>query len=178
MKLNLEFYKKDEETLTSIEEEIVEIIKHHEKEEYEKIIEQNQRVEILEALSNIRNNIISWYPFEKEAKVLEINANFGEIIEELCKRVNKVVATEPSKKKAETIAKRYDDTKNLEIVVGEIEDIQLNEKFDYIILVGALDKDNEKYKEILEKLKSLLTENGIILFAFDNKLRLKIFNQN
>ena len=30
-------------------------------------------------LSNIAQNILNWYPFEKEATLLEIGGNFGEL---------------------------------------------------------------------------------------------------
>ena len=40
----------------------------------------------IEMLSNTRKNIISWYPFEPNATLLEINADSKQITEELKKK--------------------------------------------------------------------------------------------
>ena len=44
------------------------------------------------ALSDIRENILNWYDFRKDANILELNANYGEITGLLCNRALRVVA--------------------------------------------------------------------------------------
>ena len=171
MKLNLDFYKEKQENLTPIEEEIIEIINNEN--DYQEIIKNEERVEVIQALSDLRKNIISWYPFKENCTILQLNSNFGEITSELCEKANKVVSIESSKLKSQALMKRCKTYENLEIIVGNIEDIKFENKFDYIIMLGTLEKKQEEYEKILEKVKSLLSENGTILLTFDNKLGLK-----
>ena len=44
-----------------------------------------------------------------------------------------------SKQRATAIANRNKDKENLEIIVGNLNDVTLNEKFDYITLIGVLE---------------------------------------
>lgn len=180
MKLNLEFYKNNtEDFATEEEKEIIQkYLKEYPKEKFTEILEQNTTLENVLALSSMRENILSWYTFKKDAKILEIGANLGEITGLLCNKAKKVVATEPSKIKAEAIAKRYEEKENLEVIVGNLEEIEFQEKFDYILLIGILEKKNQDDKQILEIVKSLLLEDGTILLAMDNKLRAKISFEN
>ena len=157
--------------LTPKEKEIIEIIENEK--DYEKVIKEKKDIEIMKALSSVRENIISWYPFKKNATILEVGANFGEITGALCKKAKKVVAIEESEHKAKAIEKRHSDLKNLEIITGRLDEIELKNKFDYIILFGTLENKNKNYKDILKKAKQLLAEKGTILIAIDNQLGLK-----
>ena len=177
MKLNLDFYKEQEETLTAQEEEIIKIINENNKEDYYKIMQENVNLDVILALSKNRQNILDWYPFCKEAAILEICPNFGELTEVLCKNASRVVSIEKSLKKASAIKKRYEDVQNLEVIVGSLENIDINEKFDYITLVGTLENINSvsncKLDDFINLLKKYLKENGTILIAVDNKLGMK-----
>ncbi len=181
MKINLDFYKEKQEELEPIDEQIVKIIKENKQEEYETIMKQNNEIEIIMALSEIRKNILNWYPFEKNANILEIEPNFGEITGMLCEKASRVVAIESSLEKAKAIEKRHLNKENLEIIVGKIEEIKLNEKFDYIILIGILEKLDTifegKIEEYFEYLKPILKENGKIILATDNRLGIKYFSK-
>lgn len=181
MKLNLDFYKEQEETLTAQEEEIIKIINENNKEDYYKIMQENVNLDVILALSKNRQNILDWYPFGKEAAILEICPNFGEITEVLCKNASRVVSIENSLKKASAIKKRYEDVQNLEVIVGSLENIDINEKFDYITLVGTLENINSvsncKLDDFINLLKKYLKENGTILIAVDNKLGMKYFSK-
>ena len=146
--------------------EIAEYISQYQKNEYLDILKKDSRLDVILALSEIRKNIISWYPFENECSILEIGANFGEITWELCKHAKKVIALEQNTKKKEAIEKRNEKFSNLEIV-DSLDDI--NEEFDYITLIG-LEKSNLKLHELLGDLRKYLKANGKILLATNNKL--------
>ena len=98
---------------------------------------------IINDLSEMRRNIISWYPFSKEDTVLQLNANCEQITEELRRKVKNVVTTELNSDK----------------ITG---------KYDYIIIIGIEDFQ-ENLENILRNIKSNLNENGKILIALDNK---------
>ena len=49
--------------LQEIEKEIIEYINKYPESEYLNVIKQDSRLNVILALSKIRKNIISWYPF-------------------------------------------------------------------------------------------------------------------
>lgn len=177
MKINLDFYEGEQENLTLIEKEIVKIIKENKKEDYPEIIEKDGRLELLQALSEIRKNIINWYPLKEKSNILEINANFGEITEELCEKADKVISIENSKQKADAMRKRLEDICNLEVIVGKLEKITLQEKFDYI-LINGLEEQDLLLEDYLQFAKRYLKDDGTILFTTDNQFGLKTYNVN
>ena len=104
----------------------------------EKILRTDNRWPVLYHLSPVRQNIVEWYPFEKEASVLEVGAGCGAISGALCRSVRRVVSVELSRRRSLINAYRNRECENLEIVVGNFNQIQLNEKFDYITLILSL----------------------------------------
>lgn len=179
MNLKLDFYKENEENISQEEKNFIDTkLKNI---DFEKdcanIIKNEPTLENILTLSEIRENILSWYPFKENTSILEIGANLGEITGLFCQKAKKVVAIEESKTKAEIIAKRHQNKQNLEIMVGDLNNIKIEEKFDYIILIGYLENKKVDFKQTLKIAKSLLAENGTILLALDNKLGMKYFSK-
>lgn len=167
MKLNLAYQKEKEEMLTPIEKEMIEqYLLPCSPENYIEILQKDTRVEVALALSTIRENILNWYEFSKNANILQIGANLGEITGLLCQKAEKVVAIEQNVKKAEGIAKRYEKSDNLEVVVGNLEDIILEPIFDYVIL--------ENPNQITYAKKWIKAE-GIILLMTNNRFGISYF---
>lgn len=181
MKLNLDFYKEDiiYNKLDNEDEIVQQFFSNYNQKNIDKLLENTSRIDDLLACSDIRTNIISWYPFKKNATILEIGAGLGQITGELCKNAGKVVSVEFSKARGQAIANKYKNQKNLEIVVGNLKEINFNEKFDYITLIGTLEyapkiyETDNPFNDLLEYLKSLLKEDGKILIATDNKFAMR-----
>lgn len=134
-------------------------------------------------LSQVRENIINWYPFDKNAYCLEIGAGCGAITSALCEKLGFVVSVDISKRRSEINYERHKDIDNLQIIAGNIHEIKFDYKFDYIILNGVFEyamsftrSENNHYVEFLSYIKSLLKENGHILIAIENRLGLKYFS--
>lgn len=182
MKLNLKFYKNDifYKTIND-EEKIIKYINENDNENYNDIIKNDTSEETILTLSNLRKNIIYSYDFKKNSTILEIGAHFGEITQALCEKATKVVAVEFNKRNAEVIAKRYKNEENLEIIVGNLRDIEFEEKFDYIVLCGIIEYAQIVYNtknaqlELLKYCKGLLKEEGKLLIATDNKFAMKSY---
>ncbi len=179
MKLNLKFYNgSDSYSDGDIEDKIIEYIKKY-PDNYEKAFEEDSSWPVFYHLSDMRKNVIRWYPFEKNSTILEVGAGMGAITEELCRKCKKVTSIELSKKRATAILERNKNAKNLEIIVGNYKDIVLNEKYDYILLNGVLEygklyMDSENpYEDFIKKLKFNLKPSGKILIAIENKFGLK-----
>ena len=182
MKLDFKYYKNDIYYNTGKDEEkIIDYIKNNSPESYEEILEKDSSDEIILALSSIRNNIVYAYDFKPNATILEIGAHLGEVTSLLCEKASKVTSIESVKSRAEAISKRCENKENLEILVGNLNDIKLEEKYDYITLFGILeyaqkfiDTENPAL-DLINYCKKLLKEDGKLLIATNNKFALKSY---
>lgn len=171
MKVNLQYYKENEDLKPIGEEyeEVLEKVEKTENQDFSKALERHAKIKNVLALSKIRENIVSWYGFKKDATILELNANYGEITGFLCEKAKRVVAIEASKKYATVIEKRHASKENLELMVGNFLNIDLQEKFDYIVIVGMV----ENLKDALTYAKKYGKEDSTILLAVNNKFGMK-----
>lgn len=132
-------------------------------------------------LSAWRENIINWYPLKKTDRVLEIGAGCGAVTGALCRNAGSVVSVELSKRRAEINYERHKDYDNLEIMVGNLNDMDFNGGFDYVILIGVFEyamsytKGEKPYETFLNNIKSFVKPGGKILMAIENRLGEKYF---
>jgi SAM-dependent methyltransferase len=178
--LNLTYYKgQDLYSDGDIEDKILEIFQKNE-DVQERLMNDNDWA-ILYHLSPIRQNILEWYDFEKDASVLEIGSGCGAISGLFCEKVERVVGIELSKRRSMINAERNKRYDNLEIMVGNFEDIELTETFDYVTLIGVLEyadsyiNATKPYEEMLRRVKKFLKPNGQLIIAIENKFGLKYF---
>lgn len=176
--INEAFYKgRDLYTDGDIENEILALVRLHS--DFTKILAKETRWPILYHLSPERRNLLEWYPFNKNETLLEIGAGCGALTGMFCEKLKKVVAVELSRKRAEIIDKRFHDKNNLEILVGNFDDVKCYESFDYITLIGVLEYaknfilSDQPYHNILKKIKNLLNPDGRLIIAIENKYGLK-----
>lgn len=178
--LNMEWYKgTDDYSEGDIEDTIVKLIAENEPEEYSKIICDNYNWSVFYHLTKIRQNILNWYPFEENADVLEIGCGMGAITGMLCDRCASVTSVELSRRRAIATLLRCREKDNLEVIVGNINDIEFHKKFDYITLIGVLEYQGsytdsvDPYADFLKKIKTLLKPNGKLLIGIENQYGLK-----
>lgn len=137
---------------------------------------------VLYHLSDIRENLIDWYPFKANETVLEIGSGCGAVTGILAKKLRKVTCIELSKRRSLINAYRNKELNNVEIMVGNFSDIQIEEKFDYVTLIGVFEysgsyiKGDNPYLEMLRKVKSFLKKDGRIIIAIENKMGMKYLN--
>lgn len=164
-----------------IEDELLEIVKNYSKDEFNKIIAERKKWPIIYHLSHIRSNIIQWMPITKAHTVLEVGSGCGAITGTLADMARSVTCIELSEKRSLINAYRNKEKSNINILLGNFEDIEekLIEKYDYITLIGVFEygesyiSDKNPYEMFLKKMKSHLKENGKIIIAIENKLGLK-----
>lgn len=177
MKLNLNFCKNETNKITEQEKECIKnYIEKDNQELYENKFGENVTEYELYHLSTVSQNLINWYPFNTKDTVLQIGGDLGELTQVFCNNCEKVVTIEPNIEKAKAIAKRYENRENLEIIVGNIDDIILEEKFSIITIIGNNPKI--KLKDNIQKLERNLKENGKFIIAVDNKFGLRYFMGN
>ena len=182
--LKLDYYEgEDLYSDGNVEEELLEIVKKHGPEDFPRIIQEKGEWPFLYHLSVQRTNIIDWYPMRPGARVLEIGAGCGAITTALVKKADRVVANDLSKRRSSINAWRNRDAENLELIVGNFNTVaeKLEEKFDYITLIGVYEyaesyiQEKDPYGVFLDKINGLLAEDGEILIAIENRLGLKYF---
>ena len=87
--------------------------------------------------SPVRENLLEWYDFGEGRSLLEIGAGCGALTGLFCRKLERVLAVDLSQRRSAINATRNRNYSNLEIVVGAIDTIRFNEKFDYITLIGG-----------------------------------------
>ena len=179
-KMNLKWYKgEDAYSEGDIEDKIIDLIATNDPESYTEAIYDNFNWSTYYHLSHVRKNILNWYPFRADAEVLEIGCGLGAITSVLCDHCAKVTAVELSKRRATAAVLRCREKDNLEVIVGNLNDIEFENRFDYITLIGVLEyqgsyTDTENpYVDFLKKVKTLLKPSGKLLIAIENQYGLK-----
>lgn len=176
--LNYEFYNgTDEYSDGDIENEMLELIKNNDN--VMDIINSDSRWPILYHFSPVRQNILEWYDIKPNANILEIGSGCGAITGVLCRKAQKVTCVELSRRRSLINAYRNKKHDNLEIMVGNFNDIKLQEKYDYITLIGVLEYADyytdakDSFVSFLQNVSSYLKEDGRLLIAIENKFGLK-----
>lgn len=133
-------------------------------------------------LSPIRENLLNWFPFKNNASALEIGMGCGAVTGVLCRSVATVEGVEISARRAEIAAWRHKDCANLTIHVGNLNDMKINKKFDYVTLIGVLEyagsftHTDSPYQNFLQACRKYLKPDGKLLIAIENKFGLKYWS--
>ncbi len=136
---------------------------------YDDIISEDENFLVHYHLSSLRKALFSWYDFKENARILELNAQYGALTEVFCKTGNQVVAITDDIRQADCMKKRYEDCQNLRIQVGNLQDIDKKEQFDYVILYDSNQCDVEFFHQIAK----LLKPKGHLLVSYQNSLGMK-----
>lgn len=183
MKINYDFYTGNDSYCDGdTEKDVISYLKEYGEEGYSKIFEKDIRWPVYYHITPIRKNILKWYPFKENAEVLEIGAGMGAITNILCDKATHVTAVELSKQRASAIIERCQDKNNLELIIGNFNDIKFDKKFDYITLIGVLEyaplytNSDNPFKSFLDYIKTLLKDDGKLLIAIENQMGIKYFS--
>ena len=181
VRLNFKFY--DGKDLYSdgndIEDEILDIVKTNPKSEYNNIIFEKSKWALLYHLSELRQNIIDWIPISKNDNVLEIGSGCGALTECIAKKANSVTCVELSRKRSLINAYRHKDYDNIEIIVGNLQKIKFDKKYDIITLIGVFEyaesfiEGNNPYITFLQSIYDKLNDKGRIVIAIENRIGMK-----
>ena len=148
---------------------------------YEELPKDQVEFPVIYHFSDIRTNILCWYPIKKTDSVLEIGAGCGAITGMLCEKAGNVTAVELSKRRAEINYERNKQRDNLTIMVGNLNDMIFSAKYDYVVVNGVLEyamsftEGDTPYETFLRKMGDYLKDSGKLLVAIENKLGLKYF---
>ena len=176
--LNYQFYKgNDQYSDGDIEDTLLRIVQQDEP--YEDVLMRENEWALLYHLSPIRENLLEWYDFGEGKSLLEIGAGCGGITGLFCRKCDRVVAIDLSRRRSMINAHRNKAADNLEIVVGNFEDIRIEEKFDYVTLIGVLEysiyyiNSPSPFVDMLKRAKAYLKPGGKLIIAIENKYGIK-----
>lgn len=162
-----------------IENKILDIVKNESGYEYAHPDYSNWAV--LYHLSRQRENIVAPMDVKTEDEVLEIGAGMGAVTGALARKCKKVDCIELSKRRSMVNAYRHKEMDNIEIFVGNFQDIKIEKKYDVITLIGVLEyafhyiNSENPYEEFIGKISDSLKPNGKLYIAIENKLGMKYF---
>lgn len=179
-KLITDFYRGETEYSDGdIEAELLSIAT--ELDSFDDLLEKDSRWPVIYHLSHLRQNILNWYPFKKDAEVLEVGAGCGAITSLLCERAAHVTSVELTLRRAQINYQRNRSCDNLDIYAGDIFKVDFDRKFDYVTSIGVLEyaafmsKEKDPYSAFLKRLAGFLKPDGHLLVAIENRFGLKYF---
>lgn len=182
VKLDLTYYTgEDSYSDGNIEDELLEMVKVTDEDDYVKLIAKDNRWPILYHLSKDRENILDGFYFSGDEEILEIGAGCGAITGCLARKGKSVHCIELSKKRSLINAYKNKNYDNITISVGNFNDININKRYDIITLIGVLEyaqsymNSKAPFDDFIEKVYGLLKQNGKLYIAIENKYGLKYF---
>lgn len=164
-----------------VEAELLEIVKTVPEAEYPRVIAEKKSWPVLYHLSPVRENLVEWIDFRKETDiVLEIGSGLGAVTGVFAEKAKRVVCVELSKQRSMVNAVRHQLRDNIEIYVGNFEDIESTlPTFDVVTLIGVLEyaqsylHSQEPYAHMLQTAWRHLKPGGRLILAIENKLGMK-----
>lgn len=162
-----------------VENKILNIVK--EEEGYEFSHREYADWAVLYHLSRQRENITETMELKDTDEVLEIGSGMGAITGALARRCKSVDCVELSKRRSLVNAYRHKDMDNINIIVGNFQDVRLEKKYDVVTLIGVFEyaqyyiDDKEPYTAFLKKIGKILRPGGRLYIAIENKLGMKYF---
>lgn len=181
VRLDYKYYSGSDAYVDGSEDELLDIVRTHDKSEYNEVISSKKSWQILYHLSDIRGNIVNWLPITKNDRVLEVGSGCGAITGTLAGMAKSVDCIELSRARSLVNAERNKEADNINIIVGNFQDIEreLTAHYDYIMLIGVLEyaasyiQSDRPYEEFLKLIMKHLDKGGKLVIAIENKYGLK-----
>lgn len=178
--MNYDYYKgADLYSDGDIEDVILDIVKKEDA--YRYTDERFSNWPVLYHLSRQRENIIEPLEISKTDEVLEIGAGMGAVTGAIAEKAKKVDCIELSKRRSLVNAYRHKDMDNIEIFVGNFQDIKIEKKYDVVTLIGVLEyagfyiEDEKPFHAFLKQIKGCMKKDAKLYIAIENRLGMKYF---
>jgi SAM-dependent methyltransferase len=132
--------------------------------------------------SKKRHLAIRQFNIKKGDSVLELGSGCGSITRYLAEIGANVVSVEGTEARASVNRARCKDFQNVEIYVDNINEFEIDKKFDWILMIGVLEYSpkysnfDDPIQEYLNTVQRLLKKEGKFILAIENKLGIKYFN--
>lgn len=142
---------------------------------------EHPKVEYMYALSDIRENVLEWYPFLPEGSLLQVGADYGALTGLYSRRLSRVTVLDTEEEELEIVKRRYAQADNIDYACGTVETLwqQAEEtkdlggqavRYDYVVMLGSLAMP---YSETIANAKRLLKPGGRLIVSVCNQFGLK-----
>lgn len=128
-----------------------------------------------------RANCFRAVNFKAGARILEIGSGCGSITRYLGETGLEVIALEGSRRRAAITRSRTRDLPNVTVICGSFSEVKFKTSFDYVICNGVLEyaplfvKADDPADAFVKQMSGLLSTDGVLLLAIENKLGLRYF---
>ena len=139
------------------------------------ILRENRELEYFYALSDMRENLLEWYPFGKNDTLLQIGSCCGAMTGLFAERTKEVTVLDGDGTDLEVNKRRRGSWKNINYVNCTLKEYgkrtaESPAQYDCVILADGLGEDPE---ETVALAKMFVKPGGVLLAAADNPLGLK-----
>lgn len=171
--INTKYYKNDEFMQRGDwKDRMLAFVKKHSS--YEEALSSISEWAFIYHLSPLRRNLLSFYNFTNISKVLEVGAGCGALTGLLAEKCSHVTCNDLSLRRSIINAQRHCKVENIDIIVGDVMEIEFAEKFDLIVAIGVFEYVAVSNPEaFLKKILSMLNKGGKLLLAIENKFGLQ-----
>ncbi len=171
---------KSEKERTELERKLLGLIKTYGADE-KAILGANPKLEYLYALSPQRENLLEWYPFRAEGRLLQVGSDFGALTGLYARKVSHVDVLDPSWANLEISRLRHVEQRglgNISYVQGSLREYlsQAKELYDYVVIVGDLEQQELSARESADEVadaRALLKPDGELIAAVCNPFGIK-----
>ena len=108
----------------AVEDELLEIARNENPSRFDIVCAERKSWPVMYHFSSVRQNIVSWYPFRKTDRVLEIGSGCGAVTPALVRAAGSVTCVDLSKKSSLVNAYRNRNAGNIEIRLGNFADVE------------------------------------------------------
>lgn len=152
-------------------QEILKVISDYDN-DVKQILTDHSCVDYMYALSDIRENLLEWYPFKREARLLQVGADFGALTGLYSRRVRQVTVLDEDPIQGEILKRRYPDRDNIRFFQTDLGNYtnEDTEGYDYVVMAGTL---KLPYSGQITAAKKLLKPGGELIVAVCNQFGLK-----
>jgi 2-polyprenyl-3-methyl-5-hydroxy-6-metoxy-1,4-benzoquinol methylase len=127
-------------------------------------------------LNRERNNILLPLEIRPGMKILDVGGGTGVATRYLAEKGANVTLLEGELSRALVAQERCRDLKNVEIIVGEVDDLEAHNQYDLILVIGVLEYIGlNNAQQWLKKLEGFLGHDGQLALAIENRLGMKYF---
>ncbi len=150
--------------------ELLELLEQYGDDE-KRLLWEHRNLEYFYALSDIRENLLEWFPFTPDCHLLQIGSDCGALTGLFARKCGNVTVLDRDEEDLKVNQRRHGTSEHIRYLAGSMEQLEnAGERFEYVAMIGSI---QEPFQEMVEKGKGLLKENGIFLIAVDNPQGLK-----
>lgn len=164
--------------MNDISRELMELIRKYGT-DVKRALQENSRLDYLYALSDMRENLLEWYPFDGDACLLQVGSDYGALTGLYSRKVRHVVVLDDSEENLEVNRMRNQEAENISYINGSLTEAAKHgmaagagEKmlFDYVMMIGSL---RPEYEAQIRAAKALLNPGGHLIVAVCNRFGMK-----